>query len=216
MEEITKINVDWKKIVVVGLLVVLTGLVSGGGTWYVMDTFKDNELEVKDNEIATLNTRISELEAELSGKGETTTGSTSNIFDISTVKVGDKIAGLTVSKIESCVKNSDLPIGKENICISFTGRLTLTGSYDYPGSTSEFLNGDYIVFTPDAASAKLIPNIAGRTSTIQLTNLDKAKELFGITTGTAKKGTATITVSGYRFAIYPSEVTDTAEIVSKN
>jgi len=65
MEEITKLKVDWKKIVVVIMLVILAGLVSGGATWYVSDMSKQAELDVKDEEIATLETRISQLEADL-------------------------------------------------------------------------------------------------------------------------------------------------------
>lgn len=91
MEELTKFHVDWKKIVVVGLLVVLTGLISGGGAWYAMDTFKDTELEVKDEEIATLNTRISELEAEVSEEGETISNEVNTGNDITVTEMKIKI-----------------------------------------------------------------------------------------------------------------------------
>lgn len=65
MEELKSTKVDWKKIVVVGMLVVLSGLVAGGATWYVSDMSKQAELDVKNEEIASLETRISKLEAEL-------------------------------------------------------------------------------------------------------------------------------------------------------
>jgi hypothetical protein len=65
MKELTSTVVDWKKIVVVGLLVILTGLVSAGATWYVMEMSKEAELEIKQNEISTLETRVGQLEAEL-------------------------------------------------------------------------------------------------------------------------------------------------------
>jgi type II secretory pathway component PulJ len=70
MEELKSTKVDWKKIVVVGMLVVLASLVAGGATWYVSDMGKQAELDVKDEEIASLETRISQLEAELVTTGE--------------------------------------------------------------------------------------------------------------------------------------------------
>lgn len=76
MEELTKVQVDWKKIAVVGFLVLLTGLVSAGATWYVGGMFHQAELEIKDNEIATLETRVEQLEAELAADEEEQEGAT--------------------------------------------------------------------------------------------------------------------------------------------
>lgn len=63
MEELTKVRVDWKKIVVVGFLVVLTGLVSTGATWYVMDISRQAELDIKDDEIGALKNENATLKA---------------------------------------------------------------------------------------------------------------------------------------------------------
>lgn len=80
MEELTNTKVDWKKIAVVGFLVILTGLVSAGATWYVLDMEKQAELDVKDNEITDLTTKIGQLqngatEATTSDNDEATTAS---------------------------------------------------------------------------------------------------------------------------------------------
>lgn len=73
MEEITKLQVDWKKIAVVGFLVVLTGLVAAGATWYVLDMSKQAELDVKDEEIATLETENAKLSNPTNEKDATKT-----------------------------------------------------------------------------------------------------------------------------------------------
>jgi hypothetical protein len=83
MQELTKLHVDWKKIAVVGMLVLLSGLVTGGATWYVSDMSKQAELDVKDDEIATLETRIEQLEAEINNDEplSTSTKNTNNITE---------------------------------------------------------------------------------------------------------------------------------------
>jgi hypothetical protein len=74
MEELKSTKVDWKKITVVGMLVLLSGLVTGGATWCVSDLFHQNELDVKDDEISGLNTRLATLEkGEIENEDETAT-----------------------------------------------------------------------------------------------------------------------------------------------
>lgn len=83
MEELTKFHVDWKKIVVVGLLVVLTGLTTGGLTWYVADSGRDAELDAKDQTISDLDTRIKQLEADVTP----TTGTTKLATDLTDAQI---------------------------------------------------------------------------------------------------------------------------------
>jgi hypothetical protein len=73
MEELTKMHVDWKKTAVVVALVILTGLTVGGTTWYFAEAGAQDELEAYKNEIATLETRIAQLEAEEAPVVEATT-----------------------------------------------------------------------------------------------------------------------------------------------
>ncbi len=64
MEELTKAQVDWKKTTVVIALVLLTGLTVGGGAWYYAYSGAENEIEAYKNQIATLETKVAQLEAD--------------------------------------------------------------------------------------------------------------------------------------------------------
>lgn len=80
MEEITKMHVDWKKITVVGALVILTGLTVGGLTWYVADSGAQDEMEAYKNEISTLETKVAQLEAAEAPTDETATTTTTKKY----------------------------------------------------------------------------------------------------------------------------------------
>lgn len=73
MEEITKMKVDWKKITVVGALVILTAITIGGLTWYVATAGAQDELEAYKNDIVRLETEVAQLKAEEAPKEETAT-----------------------------------------------------------------------------------------------------------------------------------------------
>lgn len=135
----------------------------------------------------------------------------SNIFDTTKNKVGDVVAGLTVTSI-SPVPGSTFPLGNNNVVAKFSGSVTLSGSYDF--SYNEMSGSDSVCFTPADATehAKLpaLPNEDIQLSRFCFSNLDQAKAAFGPSYG---NGQATITIDKYELWYAEAEVTNLAELV---
>lgn len=63
METLTSTKFDWKKVLVVTMLVILAGVTTAGITWYMMDGKNAEDNEQNQSEIASLELRVSELES---------------------------------------------------------------------------------------------------------------------------------------------------------
>jgi hypothetical protein len=63
LETLTSTKFDWKKVLVVTMLVILAGVTTAGITWYMMDARNAEENELSQSEIASLKLRVSELES---------------------------------------------------------------------------------------------------------------------------------------------------------
>jgi hypothetical protein len=133
-----------------------------------------------------------------------------NTFDVTTVKVGDKVMGLTVSKVNKI--NNDEPIGLENAGINFTGQKTLTGTYEINSEDVAILGGQ-TCFYPNDDSSALMPIMKGETrdTWFCFTNTEAANTLLS-KGGT--KGTATVVISDYYIIGMGASVWNTAKIIS--
>ncbi|MCX7708517.1 MAG: hypothetical protein N2484_01565 [Clostridia bacterium] len=121
-----------------------------------------------------------------------------NIVDKSKVKVGDRIAGLTVKSLE--IRNSSLSD------IIFSGRITVTGEY-----TKEVVDGsEAYIFVTDSKSAKKLPqlkDLANENSSFIIRNMDMANPAFK----GSSKGNAAIVID--EFSIGEREISASAKII---
>lgn len=61
--DLKKLKVDWKRVLITSAIVMLSALVVGGTTWYVMDKSSREVAEANDASVATLQEQISTMEA---------------------------------------------------------------------------------------------------------------------------------------------------------
>lgn len=67
METLTSTKFDWKKVLIVTMLVILSGVTTAGITWYMMDGKNAEDNEQNQSEIASLKLRVGELESDQEG-----------------------------------------------------------------------------------------------------------------------------------------------------
>lgn len=137
---------------------------------------------------------------------------TSNVFDFSNAKVGDKVAGMTITEIGKYnpdLANSD---PNRNRKVVFSGQATITAqvTHDY----SEFDGSWHVRVTNVTEASQLkLPVMSDSINAVAfwLSNYDFAAAVFPKN----YSGQATFTISGYSLVEYPSEVVNTATFVSK-
>ncbi len=211
MAELTKAQVDWKKTVVVVALVALTALTVGGGAWYYADSGAESEIEAYKNQIATLETKVAQLEADQAAETTRVATLPSNIIDLKTVKVGDKVGPFTVKSVGQAVLDQSPPFGEKNALIYFEGTANVSGRYNYdPNSES---NGR-ITFEPSQGSSQYIPTNLPNDVKFLLAGSEKIYNALGIKEGKAKSGLATIKISGFNFMAIESTVTKSTTFLS--
>ncbi|MCC6643908.1 hypothetical protein IT411_04110 [Candidatus Peregrinibacteria bacterium] len=131
-----------------------------------------------------------------------------NQFRYSTLKVGDKVAGMTTKSIEP-LRKAD--ISEENLAIGFSGQTTLSGTYNYYGDDESF-HPDTVCFEADAASIQKIPAIFpnGGNPFFCFSNNDFAKEYFKVK---GSSGKAEIIIDDFQFNYAPIEVWNGAKLI---
>lgn len=138
-----------------------------------------------------------------------------NEFTVKNIKVGDKIAGMTVKSIapyDEEVKTLSL---ESNAKVRFTGQTTIMGTYYYecPGFEGKCSNSEQRLCFKDLdnISQKKMPTLKDGRNPIWFcfSNVNEAKNLLVPNTG--KK---TIVIDNYVLNVYPSEVIDTADLIS--
>lgn len=133
-----------------------------------------------------------------------------NIFDPLKNKVGDSIVGLKIVSITG-VTGIDRPMAADNVLAKFSGKVTLSGTYDY--SENAFAGDEMVCFAPDANERLKLPVLVGRAdqnTRFCFSNLEKAKTAFGPNYG---QGQATITIDKYELWYAPAEVVNQAELL---
>lgn len=218
METETKPKIDVTKVVITVLLVLLTAGAVGAGVYYVLNENFKKEREASAESEKALQEQIDALNKVVAKKTSTQEDTIiSNVFDVMNVKIGDKVANMTVTGVGKALEDSPLEFGKENAKVSFSGRTTLTGTYAYIGDDQPAMINDFLTFQVEPASIKYLPIINGdQRNNFTFSNATEAKKLFGITTGKSSSGNATVVIDNYSFVIFPGEGSNSATLISKN
>lgn len=176
------------------LLVIIIGIIGFAG-WYVYNS-NNKAGKTLENSIKTTNPVKS-----------TPTPSTNVIsnhpqnalFDATTVKVGDKVAGMTVSEKPS------------NYAIYFTGQATITGHYTLDPEDNPFTGGLVCMHEIDEASLHYLPKdqTDERNVWFCFDNNDEAKNILK-----GDEGDVTVVIDNYEIYLRHAEVWNTATLIS--
>jgi hypothetical protein len=142
----------------------------------------------------------------------TTSALSSNIFDFTKSKVGDKFGELTVKTIEPFDKSLGA-VSASNAKVTFTGETTVTGQYEYVDNSDGLGNlNDVCMTSLDTASLKKIALMPDQEDAyFCFSNQDLAKSKITSTPGA--KGAATVMIKNYILVSFPEEHSK-AELVS--
>ena len=134
-----------------------------------------------------------------------------NQIDLTKVKVGDKIVGLTIAEITKKIPG----VTDENaISIRFCGNMKVSGAFVYHKNHEYFSNA--ISFVPDLESLQQIPflnsEVKDRKALIVFQQIPVAvKDRLG---EPEVSGTATFEISNYTIRRAATEIWDTAEVLN--
>ena len=136
-------------------------------------------------------------------------------FDINQIKVGESFYGEMIVKSIEPFSVGYSELSKDNFRITFSGQATLSGSYYIRDGTEMGIGGKYVTFTPDESSFSRLPRERyagefGYAKSFTLNNYEKAVELL---MPNGKKGTATIVIDNYTLVGYPSEISNSADLI---
>lgn len=140
--------------------------------------------------------------------------STSNKYNGLSVKVGDKVAGMTVTHKEGSLSDPAAPVSKDVILVHFAGQTTVSGTYNY--SKNEMTGSYELVFTVNNSDLSKIPYMNEKetaTKAFRIENTVYAFPLLGITYGKDKTGSAKIVIDSFYDAFVGAEVAPTASLV---
>ncbi len=128
----------------------------------------------------------------------------SNIFKLSQVKVGSKVAGMKISYIRPFL--SDVQVSYTNAIVRFFGNVNLTGKY-YQAKNPAITCFDVTGTT----SVKLLPREKSETKipSFCFSNQDLAKKLLG---PVGSQGTATIQINQYDLYLSNTATTNGAQL----
>jgi hypothetical protein len=124
---------------------------------------------------------------------------TSNIFDISQAKAGDKVANMTIKEVVN-----------PSYIVQFSGEQEITGGYYYETQYAEMVcMRDFT-----KSSLNVIPKEKSDSRPVWFCfdDLESAKSLLGITE-TGDQGTITLVIDNYRIDMRPAGVFNTATLV---
>ena len=130
----------------------------------------------------------------------------SNLFDARTVKAGDQIVGLKVTKVE--VHNASDEDYDANV--DFEGEVTVSGTFKH-NLDDEFLDHE-ISFRVDEESVALLPMLAHdqRYVWFMFMNHDEAEKALG---AAGTEGKATVTIRNYSIKYAHTEIWNTADLI---
>jgi cbb3-type cytochrome oxidase subunit 3 len=208
VSEVKKVHKYLPVLITVLAMVFVVALVATG-VWYYADQQAKKAADDNAAQVAALQKQIDDL----SKKGTTTPAK--NVFNLITVKVGDKVAGMTVTSVGKALATSSLPYGNQNAQITFSGQTTVEGTYTYVGNDQPSMITDFVSFAANPASYSVLPTISGDSRAgFGFSNPALAKSLFGIKTGVSSSGKAKVMISDYKFVIFPGEGSNSATLIS--
>lgn len=134
----------------------------------------------------------------------------SYLFDPRKVKVGDRIAGMTLASIQKTKEGITDPSA---LYLEFCGTTEVTGTYIYHKQT-EYLS-DVVYFYPDPSSLSKLPNIIletgePRKSVLVFPNLSEEQKRYF--SPWESKGKVTMTLTDYKLNFAHTHIWDTAQI----
>jgi archaellum component FlaF (FlaF/FlaG flagellin family) len=201
-------------LITVLVMLFVVALISGG-IWYYMDQQAKKSAADNAKQVAAMQKQINDLNNRAAATSSTTARSASNVFNLNTVKIGDKVAGMTVTSVGKALTTSPLPYGNQNAQITFSGQATVEGTYAYSGDDQPSIITDFVSFAADPSSFSVLPTIGGDSRAgFGFSNPALAKSLFGITTGKSSSGKSKVTISDYKFVIFPGEGSNSATLIS--
>lgn len=131
-------------------------------------------------------------------------------YSSDTVKIGDRVAGLRVSALETVTKRTKR--NPDNASTTFTGRVKLTGTVTRYADDDGILGGSVCMQDLDAASLRRLPREKndGRDTWFCFDNWAFAKKLLG------KKNQmfATVIISSYTDVQFGGEAWNQAHLIS--
>jgi hypothetical protein len=222
MEE-TKTNFNWKRLLITTVLVLVASGAVGGTTYYVLNSNFQKERDASEKALQDLQLQVKKQTTEEKTETPASTQEeiASNVFNVATAKAGDRIGSMTISSVKTFSSTLQAPgvgtLSKDNAKITFSGEVKITGEYKY--QYDAFGDAFDLIFIPSEEAYKVLPVIKGAEDhkiPIWFSNKAEALKLLGITTGVAKTGTVTITISNYVMNRYPTEVRDSFALVKVN
>lgn len=145
---------------------------------------------------------------------ESSVSATSNLVNPLTIKIGDTIAGLTVTEAGP-ISGIEGPMSQNNIRVKFSGDVQLKGAYVY--EFSDFDGTDRACFdVTDSTEQVKLPSLGDNDHTFCFENIEQAKTAFG---PEYTSGNAEITIRNFELQNAPAAVRNIAElvqVVSKN
>ncbi|MFD1736487.1 hypothetical protein ACFSCX_07905 [Bacillus salitolerans] len=155
-------------------------------------------------------TNEEKIEEQLSRQGLPHEGN--NIFNPTTIKKGDFVAGWKLTEIDVTPGNIQYPYDMTKA--HFDGKVTITGTIEHIPATNE-LYGNLIIFVPTEESAKLLPvshhDTRNPNKWIMFENQEKAKELLQTSQGDILEGMK-VTLTDYKVNFFESDILDSAMI----
>ncbi len=143
-----------------------------------------------------------------SAPAPTVAGTSSNIFSLSTSKVGDRFGQFQLKSVQRFSAGGTL--SPDNMSATFSGQATISGVYDPGAQNPSGVNIPFFSITDLKELAKL-PILAGRASSaiFYFRDPQTASTLLGSTSGKA-----TIMIQNYTISNAASNIVNTTDLVS--
>lgn len=222
-QQINESTQNSKKIWIIIVTVIITALIMGISV-FVLQNYSSQLLQTRINDLENkileeqknneiLRQKIEEFEKKAEeeplGKIENKfkkTQAESNMFKLDKVKVGDAIAGMTITSIEPYNPSFE-GLTPQNARIIFSGRITINGEYKRKSLW------DTACFYPAETDQILFPKMEGDDTAVLFCFKDQNFATFFL--GEQDRN-ATITIANYTINNYPSQVFDSADLVMEN
>ncbi|HEY8449728.1 MAG TPA: hypothetical protein VIL95_04535 [Bacillota bacterium] len=142
------------------------------------------------------------------GEHTATGGEGPNVFSADAVRPGDTVAGLTVMEVAYQAETAELPF---SAIVSFSGQVTVTGTYVHHPQDEEFVGGEVCMHNLDAASQARLPRLRGdqRVAWFCFANTEETRRAL-VPEGV---GTATVVIDHYTIDYRPTETWNRARLV---
>ncbi len=138
----------------------------------------------------------------------------SNVANPLSIKIGDKVAGLTVTEVGP-IPGIEGALSPKNVRVKFSGDVQVKGQYVY--EFSDLHGRDRACFeVTDATEQAKLPSLGDDDHAFCFENIAQAKTAFG---PGYSSGNAEITIRNFELQNAPAEVNNMAElvkVVSKN